>query len=229
MGYSIALRVRNVTLRKKMLAFMGKHYRKWSDVIGKGKSISAGNPTDDLSYDHAKRALGLDYASGCGGWERAYVFSVTRWMAIKVGERRYSFSKDDGTKTKFASKVPYIVYDGYESWPILIVKNVEEIEGIPESWRWCAMDKYGVYIWAKAHESVVTAALDAMLGDTVWKALSRDLAKLGHRPDDPKKHKAWLEKHKAVKAKHAAPEIKRVMPKLRAELAMLDKLWSLRS
>ena len=114
MGYSISIRT-NPVKKDRMLAFLGKHYRKWSDVTGVGESISSGNPTDDLSYDSSTKSLGFDYASHCQGWEQAYIYSMTRWMAIRIGQRKTRFKQDTVNPNVFPDPVPFIVYDGFES------------------------------------------------------------------------------------------------------------------
>src|SRR5271169_2699144 len=98
MGYSIAVRARNQKLRKRMVAFMAKNWRPWSDVLGEGESISSRpglGAAGELDYDHAKDAVGFDYASHCNGWESCLIYSATRWMALKIGKSKSRFGKDD--------------------------------------------------------------------------------------------------------------------------------------
>src|SRR5690349_4830227 len=118
MGYSIAARVKSKDKAERMIRFVAKNYRPWSSVLGKGKSISASEVTDDLSYDSAKTALGFDYASHLNGWERIYVYSALRWICLKIGVRKRRFKSDAVTPNIFEKAVPFMVYDGYESWPI---------------------------------------------------------------------------------------------------------------
>ena len=226
MGYSIAIRVSSEVQRKRMIAFMGKHYRKWSDVIEEGKSISSGEATDDLSYDHAKKALGFDYASHLHGWERLYVYSALRWMALKVGDRKRRFDKDTVDPPLFKKPVPFMVYDGYEFWPILVCQNEREALKLPKGQRWCSVDPYGVYISEKTSESIVTACEDLFLDKKLYAAFGNEVLKtIGQAPEESEARSRWIKKNQAIRAKHCKPEIKRMLPKVRAELSRLDQLW----
>jgi hypothetical protein len=228
MGYSIGIRVSNPKLRKKMLAFMGEHYRKWSDVIGKGETISSGNPTDDLSYDSSSKALGFDYASHCSGWESCFIYSMTRWMALKIGDHK-SKIKREGEKTwVFPKPVPYMVYDGFESWPILVVASLKGALRLPKDKQWCAMDKCGVYIAPEVNH-ILTHHCSDIFGSPAYDKMMKAMAKLKrpeHNPDDSTAYDAWMEKREAVKVKYMRPEIDRMLPKVRAEIHRLDKLWA---
>jgi hypothetical protein len=232
MGYSIAIRARNQTLRKKMVKFMAANHRKWSDVIGEGKSISSrpGLGADgELDYDHNKLAVGFDYASHCHGWESALIYSETRWMALKIGQTKTRFKDPDKRdKYVFEEPKPFMVYDGYDEWPILVVKNLKEALKLPEKQRWCAFDKFGVYIGPEANEILISFCEGWAHDVKKSEKMSLDLAKLGKRPSsnvDPAGDAAFMVKWRAIKIKHMRPEIDEMLPKVRAEVARLDKLW----
>lgn len=127
MGYSIAIRPRSKKLQEKMIKFMEKNYKAPHVLFDEGDySSSSEVPTDDLSYDNAKLTLGFDY-SCMPEYEHDYVFAVLRWMSLKIGRKR---------KWKnMPTSVPYIVYDGFEAWPV-IVEGTIPIEEIPEDKRW---------------------------------------------------------------------------------------------
>lgn len=129
MGYSIAMRCRSKALKKKMRAFMKTHYRGWAEIDDNQKH-SYSRFSDDLDYDGAKTALGFDY-NACEP-ERDYIFAVCRWMAIKIGRKK---------KWKALGLVPYYVYDGYESWPILV--EDEWKEKVPKKFVWCLYSSTG--------------------------------------------------------------------------------------
>jgi len=135
MGYSIAMRPRSKKLKQKMIKFMEKNY-KAPHTIFKGKcsssfSSSSEVPTDELSYDHAKVALGFNY-SCMPEYESDYVWVVLRWMTLKIGRKR---------KWKaLPIAVPYTVYDGFEAWPV-IVEDTIPIDDIPEDKRWAIYTK----------------------------------------------------------------------------------------
>lgn len=157
MGYSLSVLPRNDQLSKRMLRFMKKNYRKWSNVLGFGpESISTGEFTDNVSYGAKKACVGFDYASHCHGWERAYVYCVIRWIALKIGRKQSKFKRDSGPAWKFPEPVPYIRYDGIEEWPILLVANEREAKKTIPTKRWCCVDKFGVYISAEINESLTS-------------------------------------------------------------------------
>lgn len=228
MGYSIAARARNQKLRVKMVEFMGKNWRKWSDVLGKGESISSRPGLEDeggkLDYDRSKDAVGFDYASHCHGWERCFIYCEIRWVAIKIGKRKTKFSKDDVTPNVFPEPVPFMVYDGYQSWPILVVKNLKEAMKLPKGNRWCATDSLGVYIGPEAN-SILTTYASRIYGTPLYAAFNKELGKLGERPKEPKAFEEWMERYEALKVKHMRGEIDEVLPIIRKEVARLDKLW----
>ena len=129
MGYSIAIRCRSPKLKEKMIAFMEQHYQLPGQVFNVGGSSRF---SDDLDYDHAKSALGFDYGA-CPDPERHYIFTVTKWMALKIGRR--AWVKD------LKEYVPYIAYDGYETCPILPESLWQE--KVPKSLRWAITDNIG--------------------------------------------------------------------------------------
>ncbi len=88
-----------------MLRFLGKHFRHWAIVIGEGADTpryyrgplwDGMSSNESLSYDSGSCRIGFDYKSS--GFEREYIFSICRWMAMTVGL--------DGR--------PVVVYDGIE-------------------------------------------------------------------------------------------------------------------
>jgi hypothetical protein len=227
MGYAIAIRAENKASRNRMLDFMQLNYRTWAVVSGKKAHEHAGDPSDEFYYDSSSQALGFEYTSGLHGWERTYIFSIVRWMAIKIGQRKTRFNKEAVEPNVFPKPVPFMVYDGYEHWPILIVKNAAEAKRIPIGARWCAMDKLGVYIGSSAQESLVSAALEEMIFDRhAMKAFHKELATIGKWPEKqgPEREK-MMRRYKAIKAKHARPVIRRVLPRMRREVERLDQLW----
>lgn len=229
MGYSLAVKTRNPKLAKKMLSFMGEHYRDWSRVIGQGKNSYSVRPLcDDISYGQNKGVIGFDY-SAVHGWERAYVYSLCRWIALKIGVKKSRFSKETVTPNVFEKGVPYISYDGYEHWPIFVASSEKEAKAtLPRSIWWCATDRYGLYLGEATSGALVDAALENLIFDKdLYKKMQVDWEKLGPWPEDrsSKEYDRHLEKYKAVKRKHAKPEIRKVLPIVRAELKRLDDLW----
>lgn len=116
MGYSVAIRCRTKKLRDEMFRFMDEHFDHPCTIMPEiDQSAIRPNEKDKqnvsrkLEYDQGKIALGFDYSSWLSGPERFYLFSVIRWMALKIGRKRHW--KEFGTK-------PHYVYDGYETCPI---------------------------------------------------------------------------------------------------------------
>lgn len=141
MGYSIAARIRSEAKRQKVLGFLKGNFRGWPEVEGREGDCYASNPTDDLSYDSNKASIGIDYGA-CSGWERVYVYDFVRWVAIRFGDRRRKFKLDSGS-VSFPGPVPFMVYDGYEAWPLLVVDSKQDTLTVPEDHRWCCCDRFG--------------------------------------------------------------------------------------
>jgi hypothetical protein len=131
MGYSIAAHATSIEALRKMKAFMVKNYQPPSKLFG-GDWDAARFATNDapegerLSYDHNRLAVGFDY--NCADPERDYIFSVVRWMALKLGKKR---------KFKGLGLVHCYRYDGYEFTPVVTDSNV------PENWKWAVTDAVG--------------------------------------------------------------------------------------
>jgi hypothetical protein len=228
-GYSIAIRARNPKLRKKMVKFMAKNFRNWSDVLGEGDSISSRpglGVEGTLDYDRAKDAVGFDYASHCHGWESCLIYSATRWMAIKIGKTKSRFQKDAVTPNIFDKPVPFMVYDGYQAWPIIVVRDLKEAMRLPKTARWCATDKLGVYIGPEVNRILTTYAERVFFDKKLSEAMGRETGKLlKNRPTGGKEYDEWRERYEAVKVKFMKPEIDEMLPLVRKEIARLDALW----
>ncbi len=96
---------------------MKKNFRHWEPDP---EDRFIGDPTDNLSYSHSKKQIGFDYNSSWGdGMERVYYFAVLRWVALRVGSRSRKIKREDSDILTFKKPVPFIIYDGYERWPVL--------------------------------------------------------------------------------------------------------------
>jgi hypothetical protein len=226
MGYSIAIRARSTKLRKQMVQFMRKNWRKWSDVLGDGDSISSRPGLGDegaLDYDNSSDAVGFDYASHCHGWESCLIYSQTRWMALKIGKKKRRFQKDAVTPNVFDEPVPFTVYDGYQAWPILVVDNLKEALKLPKTLRWCVTDQLGVYIGPEVNTILTGYSESLFFDEEVAAAFSKDLA--GILPLHATNFVEWRDKKLALQVKHAGPEIKKMLLIVRKEVARLNALW----
>ena len=220
MGYSIGFMPRSEALGKRMLGLMKENYRPWPTVAGSKGGQYAGNPTDDMSYDRRKNSIGLDYGA-VSGWEREYAYSVVKWMAIRAGRRRSSFAKDAVTPNRFPGPVPYMTYDGYQNWPILVVSTGRELAAVPKSARWCATDRLGM-------RSEPWQAISSVLFDlpkvNISRALDRAAKKAG--PPPPKGDNwAWHERHQRALYELCKKEYGEGVKPMADELARLDRLW----
>jgi len=139
MGYSIATPIKSQKAKDKMFAFLNEHFRRWDEIVaiygkenGNDYSPDDGHsdPTDDLSYDHGKLRIGFNYGP-IDELSRHYYYMILRWMALKVGKKRKW--KD------LPASVHYIVYDGYEAWPVLVRGEIDP----PEKFKWAVGDKLG--------------------------------------------------------------------------------------
>jgi hypothetical protein len=228
MGYSIGIRVKSGAAYAKMLAFMSEHYRPWTAVIGHpdGKSF-ASSPSDDLAYDsRGKLTLGFDY--GCVlDWEREHIYVILRWMAIKVGRTRRSFRKDSVTPSTLDEPVPYIVYDGYDPWPVL-VGTKEEAKRLPSTLRQFASDSLGLRNGPDALAHLVTyLTFDPDVPAEAAQAAEKVArAKVGPYPEKGDRH-AWRRRYN--RALTGQPAFRKVLDKklkiLRADLERLDRAW----
>jgi hypothetical protein len=115
MGYSICVSARHPKLQKAMLQFMEKEYRGAPKVFGYDGHEYASPPMEDLSYCSQPNQVGFDY-NACDP-EREYITSVTRWMAIKIGERDHKFHNETynfDVDLPF-NKMPFYFYDDEKS------------------------------------------------------------------------------------------------------------------
>jgi hypothetical protein len=111
MGYSIATPIKSEKAKKRMMAFLSRHYDPTFDIYARG-------PNDnDLSYDHGRCRIGFE-----GTITSDFMVSMCAWIALKVGKvKLYPTKKID----KVHGPYKYIRYDGYEDWPILVRDTYE--------------------------------------------------------------------------------------------------------
>lgn len=219
MGYSIGIRARSKPLQKKMLKFMEQHYRTWPAVAGNPKGPAyVRKPSDDLSYDHAKSAIGIDYGP-VSGWERVYAFAIVRWMALKVGRTRSTFT-EGVTPRKTKKPVPYMVYDGYEAWPVIVKNSVEEVRKLPRAERWCCYTKLGMHTDPVQY----MGELSIDLADNFRDMMLEIEDKIGARP--PGDQGAWMEKRERLMLPHCQKKLDEQIKPLLNEMQRLDDLWN---
>ena len=221
MGYSIGIRTRSPKLRYKLLAFMKAHYRSWPLLLtGQDGPCYAGPPTDDLDYDsRSKTAIGVNYGV-CGDWEREWAFTIVRWMALRAGTNRRMFS--DGVRLE--APVPFMVYDGYESWPLIVVTKAQA-KKLPKRLQGFAVDQQGIHNGPDAESEYVKHSLFGV--DVPNDATQKATAKVGSYPDKGDRH-AWRVRFNMALLEE--PAIRKSVDKgisiIRDELTRLDALWN---
>lgn len=133
MAYSITTPIKSEKAKKYMMAFLKKHYDGKLDPYARG-------PIDrDLSYDHGPCRIGFD-ASGTSD----YMISVCAWVALKVGKRKLYPTK---AIPKAAGPCKYLVYDGYQDWPLLITQRHRQNLGayVQVNWVGCLVPELHPY------------------------------------------------------------------------------------
>lgn len=228
MGYSLAIPVKSDELRQKFLSFMQKNFRHWYVVCGKDPSEwhgSASDPTDRVSYGDAKTSIGFDYQSGMYGFERDYIYSVTRWMAVKVGDRtvRMDVGEDDYQVVVFQEPTPYYIYDcDTNPTPVLVVTEEQEA-ALPDDQRQWAVDRWGVRVGPTCIDSQFMSCSGIVGKNT---GLIDDMNGLGCIPKEDEARSAWMASRREIFLKYLKPEIDENIALIREEIQRLDQLWA---
>jgi len=244
MGYSLAIRVRSDQLRPKFLKFLQTNFRRWSVVCGKDPSEwhgSASGPTDDISYGKTETSIGFDYQSGMYGFERDYIYSVIRWMALKVGDRKTKMRVDvpDGGSVvhRFPEPTPYYIYDGEPDLNPLLVVTEEQAAALPKDQCQWAIDEWGVRIGPTAVDhrigscsglfGVSRKGIIAEIGAVNHKEIIAEIEAIGSNPPEDKSgEEAWWARRREIYLKYLKPEIDENVDLIRQEIQRLDKLWA---
>lgn len=221
MGYSVYIRVRDDSKRKKFLQFMQTNFRHWKEVSGQQGTEwhgSASDPTDDL-YE-GKTAIGFHYQSGMFGFERDYIYSMIRWMAIVVGDHRSGlFSGGLNLKGDFL----FYGYDA-EDLPsvVIVVDTKKDVEALPKEMRQWAVDKFGIRLSEDASVSMLSSCLSNSIFDPK-EGLRIELEALG--PNAEGDHDRWWAQFHEICLRHLKPEIDKNVELIREEIQRLDRLW----
>lgn len=221
MGYSIGIQARSKKLYEKMVSFMAKEYRPYWQVMGMEECDCYSSPvTTDLNYIHKKHSIGINYGS-IAGLERIYAYILVRWMALRVGRARKTFTDP---KAKFDEPVPYLIYDSDSEWPLL----QKPYDSISKDLRWCCVDDYGInqeptsyteMIFSLPKDLVVGAQKQAYLEHGVtgdewpWKDSSEEPPGIRWAINE-----SWL--------KILWPETQKALEPLRKEMERLAVAWT---
>ena len=230
MGYSISIQVSSIKIRKRMLHFMEQNFRRWCTVCGSKPDEwqgSASNPTDDIF--NRPKAIGFHYQSGMYGFERDYIYSVLRWMAIKVGVRRSKMKTDETDEGEevatFPEPVPYYNYDGDPTFTPILVVTEEQATALTKNQRHWAVDEWGIRIGSTVVDSQIMSCI-GISGPNGPDILTESKA-LGEPPkEDGKEREAWFDRRRVVYLKYLKPEIDTNIEQIRQEIRRLDQLWT---
>lgn len=233
MGYSISIHVKSKPVRRKMLDFMEVNYRRWSVVCGKDPNEWSGSsrgPTDDLSYGGSKTSIGFDYGP-MAGFERDYIYSVLRWMAIKVGDRKPVMNTDEGEKgptepVTFPEPIPYYKYDCDSYFTPILIATEEQEAALPEKHRHWAVDEWGVRVGPTGIDHQI-GSCSGMFSNPTGASILAESKMLGPAPkEDGEEREAWMVKHRQVYLKYLKDEINENIALIRQEIQRLDQLWT---
>jgi hypothetical protein len=209
MGYSLSTVAKSKAAQERMLAFMEKHYEPAWKVRGLKEGaefISA--PMDDLSYAHSKNQIGFDF--NASGFEREYMFTVTHWMALKIGRLTDSAKLDDEDVFFGGDPAPFILYDGDDRWPVLN----RPLKEIPKRLHWCGTDRLGMRR-DKKYSNLVD---EIMFKDQklFWQLQEQATKEFG--PPSPGRHDYFV--------KLCYPHLKEPIKQLRTAMERYEKLWN---
>jgi hypothetical protein len=221
MGCSIGIRARSKKLQKQMTDFLAVNFRSWSEVIGKGERFyNVSPPNDDLDYDSAKNVVGFNYSCS-SGWERFYTSTMCRWLALKVGTRKSRFAKDVIEPNVLPEPAPFMVYDGYQAWPV-IVATVKEARKLPIGQRCWATSPLGLPTGPERFEEVAFYAAENDIGTDVFETFQKELVKADI---DNLPHEERVKTHQRIMAKCFKPQITKGLKTVETEIRRLDKAW----
>ena len=233
MGYSISIHVKSSALRQKMLDFMEANYHRWSVVCGKDPSEWSGSsrgPTDDISYGKTETSIGFDYGP-MHGFERDYIYSVLRWMAIKVGDRKPVMHTDeDGNgptePVTFPEPIPYYKYDCDSYFTPILVVTEEQEAALPKDHHHWAVDEWGVRVGPTSIDHQIGSCSGVFFGPTSANILAESKI-LGPAPkEDGEARDSWMALHQAIYLKYLKPELDENIALIRQEIQRLDQLWT---
>jgi len=232
MGYTISIPIKSQKLRVKFFKFIEQNYRRWPVIICKEPDKwrgSSGLLTDEVFG--CPTSIGFDYQSGMGGFERDYLYSVIRWMAIKVGDRLTEMKTDetDGdykVVVTFPQPTPYYNYDcePFET-PVLVVTEEQEASLDKDQRHW-AVDEWGLRIGPTAVDHRILSASETLLfKEESLKELIEEVKSLGQKPKNPDEVDSWWERRRTIQLKYLKTNIDENITLIRKEIQRLDQLW----
>jgi hypothetical protein len=231
MGYTISIPIESKKIRVKFFKFMEKNFRHWSLITGKNPDEwhgSGGPPTDEVW--ERPTSIGFDYQSGMGGFERDYLYSVIRWMAIKVGDRLPEMKTDETdddheVSVTFPQPVPYYNYDCEPLENPVLVVSENQIPTLNKNFRHWAVDEWGIRIGPTSIDHRILSASEATLFNGNLKEMIEEVKTLGQKPNNPEGVEVWWERRKTIQLKYLQSTIDENLALIRKEIQRLDQLW----
>lgn len=204
MGFSLAVSVRSRRLKDEMQDFLVGAYKPWSELSGDGATSHFQGPLIDDQLDVPGRCcIGFDYEAPTTGAEREFHFALVRWIALQVGKRRTRFRTDDLT---FKAPVPYVVYDGHETEPVLLQAE------------WPAPQRG---LQGYIYDSLGMCTDDSVVRDLAWLCLPEGafqrVSTFHHGDKSAEVEEALIQE--------GLPGANEVLDKIRMQLARIDLLW----
>lgn len=150
MGYSIAAPLKSAKARDACYAFLLEYFRPWSEVVAQDAGLKVDPDYDwtrflqrdgGLDYDRGKHRVGFNYGVA-DEFVGEYAYTALRFCALRWGRKR----KLEGSVGS-AEPVPYIVYDGYQAWPVLPRSKWEDRAS--KDARWCLVDALGLKLFRR--------------------------------------------------------------------------------
>lgn len=214
-----------------MLDFLHTHYRAWHEVVGGYNPENTSGPTNDADYDDAKTFVGFNY-SCTWGWGRFWTTTSCRWIALQVGRRRRSFAKDVISPNVLAEPTPFITYDGYQNWPVIVSSAPTKL---PKGHQWCSTDPLGLINGPDVLKDYAHVAAEMAVSPdqtpqvkAAWDRFMKkvDKLRLDEREASGKiTRDQRIDEHKTLMAECFEVILTDAFAKMRAELQRLQSLW----
>ena len=176
---------------------------------------------DDMRLPHVHVTdmgwLEMDLPSHCQGWHREDAWATMRWCAIKFGDRQPLAGWSS------FGPIPWLVYEGHEELPVLVVNGPREGMRLSPDQRHLAVCPLGIPVLTSAVlDSVWMDVMDEMtqpLREKVDTAIALARQKAASRPGGREaKHKAVRE----VKVRMGRRRVEAGLDRIRDRLLALE-------
>lgn len=143
MGYSVGVHFPDSETTDRVFGFLRENLKPASDLLPGMRSWGdCGLLKNELPYDPGENKVGFNYSILDHGHD-FYLYSVCRWMALRGGLKKSEFHLN-GSDFVFSERVPYLVYDGMEYWPV-VPEGQADLLPHPDL-KWTLVDESGMKI-----------------------------------------------------------------------------------